>query len=157
MISSARDRTGSARTSKADPAVRAVARDIARVRRRIAELEALAADDTPNGASLELVQGLAEEWRARLRAMENRRDTLLRTISDPDRQTPLPAFTSTTLPARRLAAIWASMLIERYGMERSIQVATRLAAGTKDAVVARSWRRVEEFIRRKMERADRRQ
>ena len=153
MVSSARDRTGAHPTSKADPEVRAVSRDIARVRRRIAELEALAGDDTEHGASPALIHGLVAEWRARLRAMQDRRDALLRTISDPKILSPSSA--STTLSVRRQAAISATMLIERYGINLALQVAARLAANAEHAEVARSWHRVEEFLRRKIKRSDR--
>ena len=59
--------------------------DIARVRKRVAELEALATDDTRRGASPRLVRALVTEWRSRLQEMERRRDALLRRNSDPPR------------------------------------------------------------------------
>jgi len=155
MISPTRERAGADSMSSTDPEVRAVTRDIARVRRRIAELEALARDDTEHGASPGLVHGLVAEWRARLRAMQDRRDVLLRTISDPNRQTPSPSWASTTLSVRRQAAIAATMLIERYGMQLALRVAARLAANAEHAEVARSWHRVEELLRRKVRRAER--
>ena len=124
--------------SSTDPEVRAVTRDIARVRRGTAELEALARDDTEHGASPGLVHGLVAEWRARLRAMQDRRDALLRTISDPNRQTPSPSWASTTLSVRRQAAISATMLIERYGMQPAARTASR---GRREAGRERGARR----------------
>ena len=52
--------------------------DIARVRKRIAELEALACDNTRHGASPRLVRALVTEWRSRLEEIQRRRDALLR-------------------------------------------------------------------------------
>ena len=59
--------------------------DIARVRKRIAELEALPTDDTRRGASPRLVRALVTEWRNRLQEIERRRDALLRRGPHPDR------------------------------------------------------------------------
>jgi len=59
--------------------------DIARVRKRIAELQALASDDARRGASPRLVRALVAEWRSRLQEIERRRDALLRRGPHPDR------------------------------------------------------------------------
>ena len=55
-----------------------LASDIARVRKRLAELEALATDNTRHGASPRLVRALVTEWRSRLEEIQRRRDALLR-------------------------------------------------------------------------------
>jgi len=59
--------------------------DIARVHKRVAELEALASDDARRGASPRLVRALLTEWRSRLQEMQRRRDALLRRNADPPR------------------------------------------------------------------------
>ena len=59
--------------------------DIEHVQKRIAELEALAADNTRHGASPRLVRALVAEWRSRLGELERRRDALLRSNSDEPR------------------------------------------------------------------------
>jgi len=71
--------------SDSEPEVAIIDSDIARVRKRIAELEALAADDTRRGASPRLVRALVAEWRSRLGELERRRDALLRSHSDEPR------------------------------------------------------------------------
>ena len=71
--------------SDSESEVAIVDSDIERVRKRIAELEALAADNTRHGASPRLVRALVAEWRSRLGEMERRRDALLRRNSDEPR------------------------------------------------------------------------
>ena len=68
--------------SDSEPEVAGLDSDIERVRKRIAELEALAADNTRHGASPRLVRALVAEWRSRLGELERRRDALLRRNSD---------------------------------------------------------------------------
>ena len=65
-------------------------RNMTRVQERIAELEALAGDDTSHGDSPRLVDALLAEWRAHLRAMRERADALPRVLAEPPAQTPPP-------------------------------------------------------------------
>jgi len=71
--------------SDAEDELAAIERDIALARARIAELRALALDDSPHGASPALVRALVAEWRGRLYAIEERREALLRRICEPHR------------------------------------------------------------------------
>jgi hypothetical protein len=68
-------------------------RDIAWVRRRISELEMLASDDRQDVAP-GVLRLLLAEWRDRFRSLQDRRDTLLRSISNPDREAGTPNTTT---------------------------------------------------------------
>ena len=60
--------------------IEALDRDIALAGKRITELEALAVDTSPHGASPRLVRALLVEWQDRLREMQRRREALRRSI-----------------------------------------------------------------------------
>ena len=60
--------------------IEALDRDIELAGRRIAELEALAVDTSPHGASPRVVRALLAEWQDRLREMQRRREALRRRI-----------------------------------------------------------------------------
>jgi len=69
--------------SDVTPEIESLDHAIDLARKRITDLEALAVDDSPHGASPRVVRALVAEWQNRLREMQRRREALLRLNSAP--------------------------------------------------------------------------
>ena len=102
------------------PEAVATNRNEARVQQRIAELEALAADDTTRGDSPRLVNALLAEWRAHLRAMRDRSEALSPAIAERAAQTPLPASSARGAPGGAGSSV-AEPRVSRLDLDRADQ------------------------------------
>ena len=92
-------------------------RNIARVQERIAELEALAVDDTFHGNSPRLVDALLAEWRAHLRAMRDRPEALPPAIAEPASPAPPAAASVRGAPGDGRSSV-AAPRVSRADLDR---------------------------------------